>query len=66
MLNKLSISESKQMKKVCSRCQSENVVVDASVSWNNEIQKWEIETVYDNAYCFDCERDIDIEDIEDK
>ena len=54
------------MKKVCSKCQSENVVADASVSWNDEIQKWEVETVFDNAYCFDCEHDTDIEDIEDK
>ena len=64
MLNKLSISESKQMKKVCSRCQSENVVADASVSWNDEIQKWEVEKVFDSAYCFDCEQETHIEDIE--
>ena len=54
------------MKKVCSACQSENVVADASVSWNDEIQKWEVETVFDNAYCLDCGHDTDIDDIEDK
>lgn len=64
MLNKLSISEGKQMKKVCSSCQSENVVADAYVSWNDEIQKWEVEAVFDDAYCEDCEGETHIEDIE--
>mgnify|MGYP003351905057 CR=1 FL=1 len=55
------------MKKVCSTCQSENVVADASVSWNDEIQKWEVETVFfNNAYCHSCKKNTYIDDIEDK
>ena len=53
------------MKKICAICKSENVMADAAVSWNDEINQWEIETVYDNAYCADCDGDTNIEDMED-
>ena len=52
------------MKKVCSKCQSENVVAGGIVSWNDEIQKWEVEAVHEKAYCHDCKQETRIEDIE--
>ena len=52
------------MKKVCKYCGSENVVMDAWVKWNSEKNGWEIDAVLDNAFCYDCEGDTIIVDIE--
>ena len=53
------------MKKVCFICQSENVEAGAIAFWNDEIQKWEVETVFfNNAYCHNCKHNTQIENIE--
>ncbi len=52
------------MKKICKECGSENVVMDAWVKWNPEKDDWEIDTVHDNAFCYDCEGETTIVDVE--
>lgn len=42
---------------VCEKCGGQNVVKDAWVSFNPFSQFWEIENIYDNAYCLDCENE---------
>lgn len=52
------------MKKVCNQCGSEDVTVDASASWNEETNDWEIDTIWQNAYCNDCDGKCHIDDVE--
>lgn len=49
---------------VCSHCQSPNVRRDAYAAWNTEAQTWELATVYDAAYCTDCDGETSLEEIE--
>lgn len=40
----------------CTNCGSENVLADANVSWNVQLQDWEIEQVWEKGgYCPTCE-----------
>ncbi len=38
----------------CATCGSDDVRRDASVTWDTELQMWEIVTVFDNADCEKC------------
>ena len=40
---------------VCSYCGSPNVVTDAYASWNTDTQSWELETTFDDGFCYNCE-----------
>jgi ribosomal protein L37AE/L43A len=40
---------------VCAECGGLNVEKDAWAVWNVKEQKWELEDVYDQAYCKDCD-----------
>jgi hypothetical protein len=53
------------MKKVCKVCGSDNVVMDAWVKWNPEKDDWEIDSVHDTAFCYDCEGETIIVDVDD-
>jgi len=53
-----------KIKKICSKCGSEDVVVDAWIQWNEYTQEWEIYDIFDNCYCNKCEGECHIEDIE--
>ncbi len=52
------------VKMTCKTCGSENVGRDAFVRWDVQFQRWELSTVYDNAYCLDCEGETTIEKVE--
>ncbi len=43
---------------VCLQCQSDNVVADAWVIWNQPTSCWNLHAVYDTGFCLDCETDI--------
>lgn len=38
----------------CATCGSQNIRRDASVTWDTELQMWEVVTVFDVADCDDC------------
>lgn len=42
---------------VCSECGSEDIVKDAWVKWNVETQEWEIDDVFSETFCTECESD---------
>lgn len=46
---------------VCSKCGSEDVSRDAWASWNVDRQEWETSSVFDEAFCHDCETETSIE-----
>ena len=39
---------------VCKYCGSPEVVADASVRWDEEVQEWIISSVYDDVFCDEC------------
>jgi hypothetical protein len=43
------------IKKVCEKCGSENVYIDAYAGWSVERQSWELASTFDNSYCSDCD-----------
>lgn len=43
-------------RKVCGDCGGTNVVADAYAAWNETLQAWEVDNVFDKgAYCDDCD-----------
>lgn len=48
----------------CPLCDSEDVVKDAWVCWNREDDEWEIQSIFDQAFCTSCENSIEIVEIE--
>lgn len=44
----------------CKTCGSERVVRDAWACWNPEAGLWELETVFDDAFCNACENKTDL------
>ena len=51
-------------KPFCAYCGSDNVVRDAWAEWDIENQEWELQDVYDDAYCFECDDSTSLEWIE--
>ena len=45
---------------VCSRCGSDQVVVDAWASWNPLTGFWELEDTFDHAWCKACDAEADL------
>jgi len=55
----------KMSKCVCRECGGENVVQDATVSWDKETGTYEVDNVFDKtAYCPDCESETSVDWIE--
>ncbi len=50
------------VQKVCTKCGSTDVRLDAWAVWNTDTQQWELEQTFDQAYCNGCEGDTSIED----
>ncbi len=48
----------------CAHCGGDSVVRDAWASWDIENQEWVLESVYDHAYCNDCEGETSINETE--
>jgi len=42
---------------VCEHCNSEDITLEAQVSWNQKTQDWDIEEVDCTAYCMTCEKE---------
>ena len=46
--------KSRQVKKVCAECGSDEVVKDAWAFFNTETQEWELENFFDYEFCKRC------------
>ena len=53
-----------RLRKVCSSCGSEDVRVDAWVTWSEARQAWEVAEVFDAAFCAQCDGETSIVDQE--
>ena len=56
-------------KKVCSKCKSEDIVVDAWARWSPKEDRFVLDEVFDSTFCRNCEDttlDENVEIIEDK
>jgi len=40
---------------VCKYCNSDTVLRDAWASWDEDLQDWVLETVFDQGHCGDCD-----------
>lgn len=47
----------------CPYCGSENVGADATASWNRFESRWELNDIFDDAWCNDCEREFAVGDL---
>ena len=47
--------EAKKYKMVCGTCGSTEVRKDAWGAWVEEIQDWELEAIYDDSFCIECD-----------
>lgn len=54
------------VKYLCKTCNSEDVFVDAVVAFDVVTQEWQLQStsVYDQAYCIDCDSETDIKEVE--
>lgn len=48
---------------VCETCGSERVTRDAWAEWDVDTQDWVLASVYDYAFCHDCEEDARLEEV---
>lgn len=67
MAEALGVSlKGKKIKKVCSLCGSEEVLVDAYAQWDVEKQKFVLNSTFERSFCFcnACERECQIIDEE--
>lgn len=45
---------------VCRCCGSDQVLRDAWASWNADSQQWELDNIFDHAYCTNCDGETSI------
>ena len=45
----------REIRLVCSECNSPNVARDAWAMWDETRQTFEVSHIFDNGYCFTCE-----------
>ncbi len=48
------------VRKVCKCCGSEDVVLDAWLSWNKDDQEWVLDAIHDDGFCHACDAAGDI------
>lgn len=42
-------------KPICATCGGDNVLKDAWARWDVELQEWQLDNVFDDAFCEDCD-----------
>jgi hypothetical protein len=52
------------IKKVCSKCGSEDIVADAWARWSPEKDMFVLDTVFDYTFCNKCEDETHDEDVD--
>ena len=58
------MKNNKEIKKVCSKCGSDDVWCDGTAVWCEETQDWVLQTVYQYSYCHNCDGDTTLVDKE--
>jgi len=53
-------SKPTKIKKVCNKCGSTDICVDAWASWDEVTQEWVLANMYEATFCNDCEQECDI------
>ena len=53
-----------KIKKVCEKCGSEDVWIDAAAEWDTYNQSWMLGNKWDYSYCADCDAETNIIDQE--
>ena len=48
-----------KINKHCPSCDSEDIVCDAWVEWDVEVQQWALRDFFDASFCCDCESSFD-------
>lgn len=56
------MSATERVNMVCGTCGSPDVVRDAWAAWSEGAQEWELQNVFDDAYCEACEGECSIEE----
>jgi hypothetical protein len=51
-----------KVKKVCSICESDDVVTDGWLKWDIDKQEWVVDDIFDNGYCKSCEGEATVVD----
>jgi Zn finger protein HypA/HybF involved in hydrogenase expression len=52
------------IKKVCEKCGSEDIWIDAAAEWDIDSQSWQLGNMWDYSHCADCDSKTDIVDQE--
>ena len=55
--------EEPKIRIVCEACGSERVTRDAWAEWDVDTQDWVLASVYDYAFCHDCEEDARLKEV---
>jgi hypothetical protein len=50
-------------KKICSKCGSEDLTFDAAVIWNSSLNNYEIQDIWGDTWCNNCEDNTSEEDV---
>ncbi len=48
----------------CPECGGDFILKDSWSMWDYETQSWELHSTYDNEYCEDCEKEIEVLEVE--
>ena len=49
-----AMSDDKPITIHCANCDGQNIKADAYADWNDELQQWELCSVFDHKICDDC------------
>ena len=49
-----------KIKKVCEKCGSQAVRIDAFAEWDFDSQSWELQEAFDYSWCCDCDAETSI------
>lgn len=53
------------LKPICHVCKSDNLIANATATWNFEEQEWVVQDIMSDAFCTDCADTMKIEWVED-
>lgn len=55
---------SKRMQYKCLDCGGSNILHDSWARWNPELQRFELENVFDQGFCIDCDGECSLDIVE--
>ena len=57
------MSENVKVQMICAHCGSDDVMRDAWAEWDVEKQDWVLRSVFDQAYCENCDGDTTLSEV---